>query len=48
MFLHTAMLWFVDACDVSSMSDSSDIVAEAEGPERRRGRRTRQLDLGAC
>ena len=45
-FLHTVTLWFVNASEVSSMSVSSDIVWEAEGPEReRRRRRTRKLGL---
>ena len=49
LFLQSAMLWFVNACEVSLMSGSSDIAAEAKGPERERrrggeGERTRKLD----
>ena len=45
-FLQTATPWFIDAWEVSSISDSSDIVGEAKGPEQeRRRRRTRKLGL---
>ena len=46
VFLQTATPWFIDTCEVSLMSNSSEIVAEAEGPdrERSRGRRMRNLD----
>ena len=49
LFLHAVMPWFVNACEVSLMSNIRDIAVEDEGTERerRRGRRTRQLDLGA-
>ena len=48
-FLHTVTPWFVDFWEVSLMPDSSDIVAEADGPdqERRQRRKTRKLGLVA-
>ena len=36
VFLHTATPWFVDTCEVSSVSNSRKIVAEAEGPDQER------------
>ena len=46
VFLQTTTTWFVDACEVSLISESIDIVAEAKGPEQeqRRGKRTRNMD----
>ena len=46
LFLQTATPWFINACEVSLISDSSYIVTEAEGTERerRRGGRMKKLD----